>query len=229
MNQVGVPPARNPHLVHLKRPSRPPPAANPAASPHPGDARRTGLAVAMPSGRGDHSPSHLLWNGSPRGTARGVAVMPMTPAVATVGVQTGVCRCGTRVRTSVTANVSRRCRNIPGAWYARRVARVPRVTLPDVLPVEQYVAGLARKRMAAGVLFRDRIGRVLLVEPSYKPNWEIPGGAEVRPAVEAAGCRSGYGRSRSPRDAHRGAEHDPGVRLGVIIRCSGTTCDHHVA
>lgn len=47
----------------------------------------------------------------------------------------------------------------------------------EVLPVEEYVAGLARKRMAAGVLFRDRDDRVLLVEPSYKPNWEIPGGA----------------------------------------------------
>ncbi len=47
----------------------------------------------------------------------------------------------------------------------------------SVLPVEQYVAGLVRKRMAAGVLFRDRENRVLLVEPSYKPNWEIPGGA----------------------------------------------------
>lgn len=46
-----------------------------------------------------------------------------------------------------------------------------------MLPVEQYVATLARKRMAAGVLFRDPAGRVLLVEPSYKPNWEIPGGA----------------------------------------------------
>jgi ADP-ribose pyrophosphatase YjhB (NUDIX family) len=43
--------------------------------------------------------------------------------------------------------------------------------------MEQYVAGLARKRMAAGVLFRDTADRVLLVEPSYKPNWEIPGGA----------------------------------------------------
>lgn len=31
--------------------------------------------------------------------------------------------------------------------------------------------------MAAGVLFRDVLGRVLLVEPTYKPNWEIPGGA----------------------------------------------------
>jgi len=47
----------------------------------------------------------------------------------------------------------------------------------DVLPVEQYVAGLARKRMAAGVLVRDPADRVLLVEPTYKSNWEIPGGA----------------------------------------------------
>lgn len=69
---------------------------------------------------------------------------------------------------------------------------VPRVTTSDcavpaaagVLPVDQYVATLARKRMAAGVLFRDKADRVLLLEPSYKPNWEIPGGA-----VEAARSR----------------------------------------
>jgi 8-oxo-dGTP pyrophosphatase MutT (NUDIX family) len=48
---------------------------------------------------------------------------------------------------------------------------------PDSLPTQQYVAKLARKRMVACVLFRDQAGRVLLVEPSYKPNWEIPGGA----------------------------------------------------
>lgn len=30
--------------------------------------------------------------------------------------------------------------------------------------------------MAAGVLLRDDIGRVLLVEPSYKQHWDIPGG-----------------------------------------------------
>jgi ADP-ribose pyrophosphatase YjhB (NUDIX family) len=41
----------------------------------------------------------------------------------------------------------------------------------------EYVAGLARKRVAAGVVFRALDGRVLLVEPSYKVNWEIPGGA----------------------------------------------------
>ena len=38
------------------------------------------------------------------------------------------------------------------------------------------MARLSRKRMAAGILFQDSRGRVLLVEPSYKPNWEIPGG-----------------------------------------------------
>ena len=27
------------------------------------------------------------------------------------------------------------------------------------------------------MLFRDRADRVLLVEPSSKPNWELPGGA----------------------------------------------------
>ncbi|ONI88002.1 NUDIX hydrolase [Saccharothrix sp. ALI-22-I] len=60
-------------------------------------------------------------------------------------------------------------------WVTESGSAVPSAT--DVLPVEQYVAGLARKRMAAGVLFRDSAGRVLLVEPSYKANWEIPGGA----------------------------------------------------
>ncbi|MGH8916952.1 MAG: NUDIX domain-containing protein, partial [Actinomycetes bacterium] len=45
------------------------------------------------------------------------------------------------------------------------------------MPLEQYVASLNRKRMTAGVLFRDTMGRVLLVEQSYKPDWGSPGGA----------------------------------------------------
>jgi len=32
------------------------------------------------------------------------------------------------------------------------------------------------KRAGGGALIRDRSGRVLLVRPSYKPGWEIPGG-----------------------------------------------------
>ena len=37
-------------------------------------------------------------------------------------------------------------------------------------------ATFATPRVAAGVLFRDAAGRVLLVKPSYKDGWEIPGG-----------------------------------------------------
>ena len=40
-----------------------------------------------------------------------------------------------------------------------------------------FTATLPRKRMGAGVLLSDGDGRVLLVEPTYKDHWEIPGGA----------------------------------------------------
>jgi hypothetical protein len=39
------------------------------------------------------------------------------------------------------------------------------------------MASLARKRMAATAFFRDEQGRVLLVNPSYKETWDLPGGA----------------------------------------------------
>ncbi len=34
----------------------------------------------------------------------------------------------------------------------------------------------ARKRVGADVLFRDEDGRILLVDPRYKPDWDLPGG-----------------------------------------------------
>lgn len=34
----------------------------------------------------------------------------------------------------------------------------------------------ARKRVAADVLIRDEGGRVLLVDPTYKEGWDLPGG-----------------------------------------------------
>ena len=33
-----------------------------------------------------------------------------------------------------------------------------------------------RKRVSADVLLRDREGRILLVDPQYKPDWDMPGG-----------------------------------------------------
>jgi 8-oxo-dGTP pyrophosphatase MutT (NUDIX family) len=34
----------------------------------------------------------------------------------------------------------------------------------------------ARKRVSADVLFRDDAGGILLVDPRYKPGWDLPGG-----------------------------------------------------
>ncbi len=46
----------------------------------------------------------------------------------------------------------------------------------NLLPIDKYVASLPRKRMSVGVLLYDDEGRVVLVEPSYKAAWDIPGG-----------------------------------------------------
>jgi ADP-ribose pyrophosphatase YjhB (NUDIX family) len=34
----------------------------------------------------------------------------------------------------------------------------------------------ARKRVTADILLRDEQGRILLVDPTYKPDWDLPGG-----------------------------------------------------
>lgn len=34
----------------------------------------------------------------------------------------------------------------------------------------------ARKRVSADALIRDPAGRILLVDPGYKPDWDLPGG-----------------------------------------------------
>ena len=57
------------------------------------------------------------------------------------------------------------------------------MTVPD------YTATLPRKRMGAGVLLTHPDGRVLLVEPTYKDHWEVPGGtveADESPRAAAA-------------------------------------------
>jgi 8-oxo-dGTP diphosphatase len=59
----------------------------------------------------------------------------------------------------------------------------------SALPPDQYVASLARKRMAAAAFFRDEQGRVLLVNPSYKETWDLPGGAVEAEESPHAACR----------------------------------------
>jgi ADP-ribose pyrophosphatase YjhB (NUDIX family) len=48
----------------------------------------------------------------------------------------------------------------------------------------------ARKRTAADVLVRDQSGKILLVDPTYKDGWDLPGGmAEANEAPREAARR----------------------------------------
>jgi 8-oxo-dGTP pyrophosphatase MutT (NUDIX family) len=59
----------------------------------------------------------------------------------------------------------------------------------EFLPPDRYVASLARKRMAATAFFRDEAERVLVVDPVYKPLWDLPGGAAEAYESPHAACR----------------------------------------
>ncbi|HEX7307504.1 NUDIX hydrolase [Lentzea sp.] len=48
---------------------------------------------------------------------------------------------------------------------------------------------ISRAAAAAGALFLDEQGRVLLVEPTYKPSWEIPGGMVEPGETPSEACR----------------------------------------
>jgi 8-oxo-dGTP diphosphatase len=48
---------------------------------------------------------------------------------------------------------------------------------------------MATPRVAAGALIRDEEGRVLLVKPTYKEGWDIPGGYVEPGESPAAACR----------------------------------------
>jgi 8-oxo-dGTP pyrophosphatase MutT (NUDIX family) len=60
------------------------------------------------------------------------------------------------------------------------------------VPEAEHVAGVAArmpgKRVSAGALFRDAAGRVLVLEPTYKPRWEIPGGVVEAGEEPFAAC-----------------------------------------
>lgn len=57
------------------------------------------------------------------------------------------------------------------------------------MPADEYVRSLPRKRMAAGALFVDGVGRVLLVDPVYRDTWDLPGGAVEAEESPYAACR----------------------------------------
>lgn len=50
-----------------------------------------------------------------------------------------------------------------------------------------YIKNLPKKRMASGVIFLNEVGEILLLKPTYKEYWTVPGGV-----IE---------KDESPRDA----------------------------
>lgn len=58
-----------------------------------------------------------------------------------------------------------------------------------VLDRLKFLATLPRKRVAAGALIRDEQGRICIVEPTYKPQWQFPGGTVEANESPATGCR----------------------------------------
>lgn len=60
--------------------------------------------------------------------------------------------------------------------------------MANKLSRKAYQQTLPRKRISAGVLFFDAGGRLLLVNPTYKEGWEIPGGTVEANESPLASC-----------------------------------------
>ena len=53
---------------------------------------------------------------------------------------------------------------------------------------QDFYNSLPKKRMSAGALFFDEQGKLLIVNPTYKPPWEIPGGIIEENESPREGC-----------------------------------------
>jgi 8-oxo-dGTP diphosphatase len=88
-------------------------------------------------------------------------------------------------------------------------------------------------RAAAGALFVDDAGRVLLVHPTYKPGWDVPGGWIDPGESPAAACRrelrEELGLDRPPRRllCVDWAPDEGGDRLLFLFACDPIGDDEH--
>lgn len=73
---------------------------------------------------------------------------------------------------------------------------------------------LPRKRVGAGALITDAAGRVLMVEPTYKESWEVPGGVVEADETAFDACR---------RECREELGIDVGLRRLLVIehQCDG--------
>ncbi len=56
-------------------------------------------------------------------------------------------------------------------------------------PSDDFTTTLPGKRMAAGALFFDKTGGILIVKPTYRDGWLIPGGTVDRDESPYTACR----------------------------------------
>ncbi len=57
-----------------------------------------------------------------------------------------------------------------------------------MLPRAEFLASLPKKRMASSALIRDVAGNILIVKPTYRADWLVPGGsveADESPLIAA--------------------------------------------
>jgi 8-oxo-dGTP pyrophosphatase MutT (NUDIX family) len=87
-----------------------------------------------------------------------------------------------KARTGTSSPILRRAGFVA---YGREVQH----QLPVRRASAEHYQSLPQKILGAGALFVDESGRVLIVEPSYKDHWEIPGGVVERNEAPLAGAR----------------------------------------
>ncbi len=89
-------------------------------------------------------------------------------------------------------------------WGGMSEAALATASGLKLLPEAEYYASLPRRRVAAGQLLTNPAGEILLVETTYKPEWEIPGGicdAGESPRMAARReAREEIGIDREPGD-----------------------------
>jgi len=64
-----------------------------------------------------------------------------------------------------------------------------------------------RKRISADVILRDRAGRLLLVDPRYKPDWDMPGGM-----------------AEANEPPHQAVQRELKEELGLVLRVGELLC-----
>jgi 8-oxo-dGTP pyrophosphatase MutT (NUDIX family) len=97
------------------------------------------------------------------------------------------------------------------------------------VPPQEYYASLPKHIAGAGAFFHDPDGKVLLVKPSYRDTWEIPGGglehgehpfqAAAREVGEETGLELRPGRLLAVLHRRKSGELiEPGRRRLVLPR-----------